>query len=81
MLKVWSWALFFCHDAISTVMRKRSSNVRFLRSWLATCSLNRQAPDLAPYVDNANLVALTRESGDKVFTVLVAELRLKGFVL
>ena len=42
---------------------------------------NRQGPVLTPYVDNASLTALTRESSDKVFTALVAELRLKEFVL
>ena len=32
-------------------------------------------------MDTANLIAHAQESGDKVFIALVAELRLKGFVL
>ena len=40
----------------------------------------REAPALAPFVDNANLIALTRKSGE-VFLAWVAELRLTGFVL
>ena len=32
-------------------------------------------------MDNANLIAITKDSGDKVYTALVAELKLKGFVL
>ena len=47
----------------------------------AAALINRQALTLAPHVDNADLTALTREPGDKVFTALVAEVRLKVFVL
>ena len=68
-------APFFCHDAISTAMKTA----------LQQCSLppilvgdvqspaffNRKAPALAPCVENAHLIALTRESGDRVFAALV----------
>ena len=42
---------------------------------------NHQTRALAQYVDKVNLIALIRESGDKVFAAPGAELRLKGLVL
>ena len=48
-----------------------------MKTALRQCSppfYNRQAPALAPYVDIANLITLTWESGGKVFTALVEEL-------
>ena len=39
------------------------------------------APAAAPYVDNANLIARDRQSGDRVFGVMVRALEAKGFTL
>jgi hypothetical protein len=41
----------------------------------------RAAPVLAPYVDNANITARDRQSGDRVFGCMVQALLDKGFVL
>ena len=77
----WSWAVFLCHDAISTGMNTAlhqfSLSQVLVGDMQSPAFLHRQAPSLAPYVDTASLIALT---GDKVFTALVAELRLQGFV-
>ena len=81
----WSWALFFCHDAVSEAMK-----TALLRSGLPPVLVgdiqrpayfNRAAPALAPYVDNANVIAQNRKSGDRVFHFMVEELSKKGFVL
>ncbi len=36
---------------------------------------------MAPYADNANVLARDRRSGDRVYQLLVAALKDKGFVL
>ena len=66
----WSWALFCCHDAISnamkTALKQCSLPAVLVGNMQSPAFFNRQAPALAPYADNANLIALTKESSDKV---------------
>ena len=60
----WSWALFFCHDALSLRMSKAMEDLRWPASMVGAINhsahISRQVPVCAPYVDNANIIAVRR---------------------
>lgn len=81
----WSWALFYCHEAVSECMRQTLLEFRLPATLVGDVQkpahFNRCAPAMAPYADNVNMLALDKEVGDRVFGRLVERLRERGFVL
>ncbi|CAK0891661.1 unnamed protein product [Prorocentrum cordatum] len=72
----WSWALYFCNEAISECMREaRCGRLVYPMCWSAIGNA------LAPYVDNANMLAVGRDEGRRVFDFVLAALRRRGFAL
>ena len=65
----WFWAFFCYHRAISTALetavRQRSLPLVLVGDLQSPAVFNREAPAVALCVDIANLIALTRESGDR----------------
>ena len=58
----WSWALFFCNETLSDVMRETLEThglpTTLVGDRQRPAILHPWAPAMAPYVDNANMLAL-----------------------
>lgn len=81
----WAWALFFCHNAISAGIRAAQARLGMptvlVSDRAPIPAVTRHAPVGAPYVDNANIIAVTEESGRLLYDGMLAELERIGFVL
>ncbi len=63
----WAWALFFCHDALAWAFREAAASLRLdptaVGSRTAPVRISRGRAAPAPYVDNSNVLAVTKSSG------------------
>ncbi|CAK0843206.1 unnamed protein product, partial [Prorocentrum cordatum] len=81
----WSWALYFCNETISDVMRQALEH-HLLPTTLVgdrqrPATLHPLAPAMAPYVDNVNMVAMGVQKGREVFSTVLRLLAERGLVL
>ena len=81
----WAWAFFFRHNAISVGIRAAQARLGMptvlVSDRAPIPAVTRRAPAGAPYVDNANIIAVTEESGRLLYDGMLAELGRIGFVL
>eukprot|EP00959_Pyramimonas_sp_CCMP1952_P113229 2366772-Pyramimonas_sp.AAC.1 len=81
----WSWALYFCNEAISECMREALRETGLpdvlVGDRQRPACFGPRVPALAPYVDNANMLAVGRDEGRRVFDLVLAALRRRGFAL
>ena len=85
----WSWSLWFCHSALREAMvvseMKRVGESRAEVEARVVCDhgpsakLAPRRPLLAPYVDNANIIAWTQADAIEAAEALASELTHRGF--
>ena len=81
----WSWALYFCHDALSHAINVAMRSLKLAPQQVGNRSrpvhLSRRVAAAAPYVDNANVIGANAASALKLHRAIVDELRRRGFEL
>jgi len=88
----WSWALFFCHSALTDVMVSAALRFNPALDREAACrqlvrdkspapSLGVRLPLLCPYVDNGNAICWDEEESAEYHSVLLAVLAERHFVV
>ena len=78
----WSWALYFCHNALclrmTAAMRRLAWPAAMVGSVDHPPHISRQVPAAAPYVDNANVIALRQGPGTLLHRMVIVELEENG---
>lgn len=81
----WSWAVHFCNESIADRMHTAFAQSGLSPVLLGDCQapprFNHAAPVMAPYADNAYMLAMHEPTGNAEFERLDADLHRKGFVL
>ena len=78
----WSWALYFCHDALCLRMSRAMEQMQWPATMVGSVMkpphLSRQVPACAPRVDNANVIALRQSVGSLLHRMVIKELESVG---
>ena len=81
----WSWALYFCHSACQSACERALARCGLpavsLGDWTPAPFLATHSAVVAPYVDNANVVAGSKSVATKVLDAVKLELELLGLAV
>ena len=81
----WSWALYFCHAACQSACERGLARCGLpavsLADWTPAPFLSAHSAVVAPYVDNANVVAGSKAVASKVLEAVKLELEMLGLAM
>ena len=81
----WSWALYFCHEALSECGRRAQIRcggpADVVMDWTPAPPISWDIGVVGPYVDNGNVLGGSRRAVDTLLAALKSELALIGLVV